>query len=54
MFAEADFVLIPKFSTSFAATREALGRYGNYLKEHFPMRSETRSWILLGRRANPS
>ena len=53
LFADANFVLIPKFSTSLATTRAALGRYGNYLEAHFPARSETRSWILLGRRAKP-
>ena len=53
MFAEADFVLIPKFSTSFGATRKAIGRYKEYLAERFPVRSESRSWILLSRRVKP-
>ena len=54
LLADANFVLIPKFSTSLGATRTALARYGAYLAEHFPVRSETRSWILLGRCPEPS
>jgi hypothetical protein len=50
MFAEANYVLIPKFSTYDSVTTEATKRYSAYMTEHFPIRTETRSWILLGRR----
>lgn len=50
MFADANYVLIPKFSTDDAVTKEAVARYGPYLAEHFPVRAESRSWTLLGRR----
>ena len=52
MFAEADHVLVPKFSTNVKSTEVALARYGSYVEEHFPVRLETRSWILRSRR-NP-
>jgi hypothetical protein len=49
IFAEADSVLIPKFSTYGLWTQQALAWYGPYLGQHFPSRSESASWILLGR-----
>jgi hypothetical protein len=48
-FAEVDYVLIPKFSTYRLVTLEAQRRYGAYLQAHFPVRSESRSWIMLRR-----
>lgn len=50
-FAEVDYVLIPKFSTYRDVTLEAQRRFGTYLKAHFPVRSESRSWIMLRRAA---
>ncbi|CAN5733078.1 hypothetical protein BH11PSE3_BH11PSE3_41450 [soil metagenome] len=49
MFADAQYVLIPKFSTYADLTNEAYKRYGDYLARHFPVRSESRSWTLLRR-----
>ena len=49
--AEADHVLIPKFSTAIAWTERAQGLYGGYLDQHFPYRVEGRSWFVLSRRA---
>jgi len=48
-FAEVDYVLIPKFSTYRLVTLEAQRRFGAYLKAHFPVRSESRGWIMLRR-----
>ena len=53
MFADADYVLIPKFPTYSEVTDEAVARYGAYLTQHFPGRLETRSWTLLSRRTKP-
>jgi hypothetical protein len=50
-FAEVDYVLIPKFSTYHAVTEEATRRFEPYLGTHFPVRSESRSWIMLRRTA---
>jgi hypothetical protein len=50
LFADADRVLIPKFSTYGLWTQQAQARYGAYLDRHFPLRSESQSWILLSRR----
>jgi hypothetical protein len=49
LFADADSVLIPKFSTYGLWTQQAQARYGAYLDRHFPLRSESESWILLRR-----
>src|SRR6185312_13557884 len=49
IFAEADCVLIPKFSTYGLWTQQALAWYGPYLRQQFPFRSESASWILLSR-----
>ncbi len=50
MFADAAYVMIPKFPISLEITRTAIERYGAYLEEHFPARSESASWFLLARR----
>jgi hypothetical protein len=50
LFADADYVLIPRFSTYSAWTEQAELEYGPYLAQAFPVREETRSWIMLGRR----
>jgi len=50
-FAEADYVLIPKFSTYSAWTERARLEYGDYLAQNFPNREESQSWILLSRTA---
>jgi hypothetical protein len=49
LFADADCVLIPKFSTYGLWTQQALALYRPYLERHFPLRSESESWILLRR-----
>ena len=49
LFANADGVLIPKFSTYGVWTQQALAMYRPYLERHFPLRSESESWILLRR-----
>jgi hypothetical protein len=49
VFADASYVLIPKFSTYSPWTRDAVRIYGAYLSEHFPHREETQSWIMLSR-----
>lgn len=49
LFADADYVLIPKFSTYSAWTEQAEVEYGPYLAHFFPIREESRSWIMLGR-----
>jgi hypothetical protein len=49
VFAEADCVLIPKFSTYGLWTQQALAWYGPYLRQQFPFQSESTSWILMSR-----
>lgn len=49
VFAEADHVLIPKFSTYGAWTERARLEYGAYLAQNFRASEETRSWIVLSR-----
>jgi len=49
VFAEADHVLIPKFSTYSAWTERARLEYGMYLSQNFPASEETPSWIVLSR-----
>jgi hypothetical protein len=49
VFAEADHVLIPKFSTYSAWTERARLEYGAYLSQNFRAREETQSWIVLSR-----
>jgi hypothetical protein len=48
-FADADRVLIPKFATYGAWTRQMQAEYGPFLEQHFPLRSESDRWILLSR-----
>jgi hypothetical protein len=48
-FAEADHVLIPKFSSYGAWTERAQLEYGMYLSQNFPASEETQSWIVLSR-----
>ena len=50
--AEVEYVLIPKFSTYRDVTEEATRRFGTYLTTYVPVRSESRSWIML-RRTKP-
>jgi hypothetical protein len=50
LFAEVDYVLVPKFSTDTAWTDKAMAEYGSYLAARYPYRDETQSWILLSRR----
>ena len=49
LFAEAEHVLIPKFSTYSPWTNKAMQAYGAYLSENFGHREETQSWIVLSR-----
>ena len=49
--ADADHVLIPKFSTASAWTDRAQALYGAYLEQHFPYRIEGHSWFILSRQA---
>ena len=51
--ADADRVLIPRFTTNFAWTETAKATYGAYLAEHFPSRVEGRGWIVLRRADRP-
>ena len=50
LFADASYVLVPKFSTALAWTDRAYAEYAGYLAIHFPHRVETKSWILFSRR----
>jgi hypothetical protein len=50
-FADVDRVLIPKFSTYSPWTEAATAEYGPYLTRHFPLRTESGSWILFSRAA---
>ncbi len=54
MFADVDFVLVPKRSTYAELTEEAVVRYGPYLHAHFPVRLESPHWTLLSRHSRPS
>jgi hypothetical protein len=47
--ADADCVLIPKFTTNFAWTEQAKATYGAYIAAHFPVRLEGRGWIVASR-----
>lgn len=49
LFADASYVLIPKFSTDPAWTMRASSAYSTYLADHYPDRRETPSWTLLSR-----
>ncbi len=49
LFADVDHVLIPKFSTYSPGTTAARAKYGAYLADHFPVRRETQSWIVVSR-----
>ena len=48
--ADAEHVLVPKFSTYGAWTERARLEYGPYLSENFRGREETQSWLMLSRR----
>jgi hypothetical protein len=50
-FADADCVLIPKFSTYSPSTEAAIAAYGPYLAEQFRYGQESQSWFLLRRHA---
>ena len=50
VFAEAEYVLIPKFSTYGAWTDRAQLEYRAYLSQNFRTRENTQSWVLLSRR----
>jgi hypothetical protein len=50
-FADADCVLIPKFSTYSPWTEAAVAAYGPYLAEQFRYGEESQSWFLLRRNA---
>lgn len=50
LFAGTDHVLIPKFSTYSPGTAKARAKYTAYIEQHFPVRSETQSWIVFSRR----
>ncbi len=51
-FSDADYVLVPKFSTIGAWTQAAVTTlYGDYLSRHFHTLEESPSWRLLGRGA---
>jgi len=49
IFADATYVLIPKFSTYGAWTKLARLAYGPYLSENFRTREDTQNWIALSR-----
>jgi hypothetical protein len=49
VFADATYVLIPKFSTYGAWTKQARLAYGPYLSANFRTREDTQSWIVLNR-----
>lgn len=51
--ADADRVLIPRFTTNFAWTEAAKATYGAYLAKHFPSRIEGRGWVVLSRTDPP-
>lgn len=45
--ADVRYVLIPKFATNGEVVKEALQRFGTYLKRHYRLELETESWQLL-------
>ena len=47
--ADADCVLVPKFTTNFAWTEQAKAAYGAYLAEHFPTRLDGHMWTVMSR-----
>ena len=49
VFKDADYVLIPKFSTDAAWTERTLKAYTDHLSKHYPKVEDTRSWTLLSR-----
>jgi hypothetical protein len=49
IFADATYVLIPKFSNYGAWTKLARLAYGPYLSDNFRTREDTQSWIALSR-----
>lgn len=50
VFADVDYVLIPKKPTFIAATLKAVAHYRPYLAEAFVVRAETARWTILDRR----
>ncbi|MFO1161689.1 MAG: hypothetical protein U1E60_22815 [Reyranellaceae bacterium] len=53
VFADADYVLIPKFSTDAAWTERTLKAYTEHLSKNYPKVEDTRSWTLLSRSPRP-
>jgi len=53
VFADANYVLIPKFSTYGAWTDRAQLEYRGYLAQNFPIRESSQSWVLLSRQEAP-
>jgi hypothetical protein len=51
LFADASYVLVPKFSTDTAWTTRAYAEYAPYLADHYPDRVETPRWTLFSRPA---
>jgi hypothetical protein len=49
VFADADYVLVPKFSTDAAWTERAAKAYTEHLSKHYTKVEDTRSWTLLSR-----
>lgn len=49
IFGDADYVLIPKFSTDAAWTERTVKAYTDHLSKHYPKVEDTRSWTLLSR-----
>lgn len=49
VFADADYVLIPKFSTDAAWTERGVKAYTDHLSKHYLKVEDTRSWTLLSR-----
>lgn len=52
-FGDVDVVLVPKYSTYAPTTALALSTYEEYLRHHFPVRSETPRWTFLRRTTAP-
>jgi hypothetical protein len=48
-FGDVDVVLVPKYSTYPATTTLILSTHEEYLRHHFPVRSETPRWTFLRR-----
>jgi hypothetical protein len=50
LFGDADYVLLPKLPTHRRGLVTALGKYGSYLSENFPVHRQTPHWTILSRR----